>query len=193
MNTIKLITNYMNKMHPNRELKSKLKYVLRELYYLNKLASIGAFSLLRDAIQIKTGMIFLSRTSGTEISNKVSGLSLGQTIIGITTYAIMQGITVGMCTLCSQTYGAGNHKLVGTYFMRALLIGITHLLSSVECLDRCNTTGILHHWRHRTSRRSRSVHEDILFRISCLHILQVSKRVLTVSEYRILNHVYHGR
>ena len=101
-----------------------LKYILSELYCLNKLASVGAFSLLSDAIQIKTGMIFLSRTSGTEISDKVSGLFLGQTIIGITAYAIMQGITVGMCTLCSQAYGAGNHKLVGTYFMRALLIGL---------------------------------------------------------------------
>ena len=111
-------------MSPNRELKNKLKYVLRELYCLNKLASVGAFSLLSDAIQIKTGMIFLSRTSGTEISNKVSGLFLGQTIIGITAYAIMQGITVGMCTLCSQAYGADKHKLVGTYFMRALLIGL---------------------------------------------------------------------
>ena len=108
----------------NKELKNKLKYFLSELYCLNKLASVGAFSLLSDAIQIKTGTIFLSRTSGADISNKVSGLFLGQTIIGITAYAIMQGITVGMCTLCSQAHGAGKHKLVGTYFMRALLIGL---------------------------------------------------------------------
>ena len=84
-------------MSSNRELKNKLKYILRELYCLNKLASFRAFSLLSDAIQIKTGMIFLSRTSGTEISNKVSGLFLRKTFIGITGYAIMQGITVGMC------------------------------------------------------------------------------------------------
>ncbi|KAI6650678.1 hypothetical protein LOD99_7729 [Oopsacas minuta] len=99
-----------------------IKYTLNELYYLNKLAIVGAFSLLSDAIQVKTGTIFLSRTSGADISGKVSALYLGQTIIGITAYAIMQGITVGMCTLCSQAHGAYNHILVGTYFMRALLI-----------------------------------------------------------------------
>ena len=123
---IKLINKLqtIQEMSSNKELKIHLKYILSELYCLNKLASVGAFSLLSDAIQIKTGTIFLSRTSGTDISNKVSGLFLGQTIIGITAYAIIQGITVVMCTLCSQAYGAGKHKLVGTYFMRALLIGL---------------------------------------------------------------------
>ena len=135
-------------------------------------------------------MIFLSRTSGTEISNKVSGLFLGQTIIGITAYAIMQGITVGMCTLCSQAYGAGKHKLVGIYFMRALLIGLLtcfplwsvwigvtpmvyYITGDIELAEGAGQYTRIY----------------VLFRVSSLHILQSSKRVLTVSEYHILHHI----
>ena len=76
--------------------------------------------------------------------------------------AIMQGITVGMCTLCSQAYGAGKHKLVGTYFMRALLIGL------LTCFPLWSVwIGVTPMVYYITGdielcRRSRSVHEDIV-------------------------------
>ena len=104
------------------EILNELKYALRELKCLNKLALVGACSLLSDAIQVKIGTIFISRTSDRYIDEKVSALYLGQTIICITAYVVIQGITAGMCILCSQAFGAGNHILVGTYFMRALMI-----------------------------------------------------------------------
>ncbi|KAI6647563.1 Multidrug and toxin extrusion protein 1-like [Oopsacas minuta] len=97
-------------------------WIFKELHCLNKLALVGASSLLSDAIQLKTGTIFISRTSENEISEQDSALFLGQSIIGITAYVIIQGISIGMSALCSQAYGAKNHKLVGIYFMRALLI-----------------------------------------------------------------------
>ncbi|KAI6660799.1 Multidrug and toxin extrusion protein 1 [Oopsacas minuta] len=111
-------------MFTKRNFVSNIKYVFGELHCLNKLALVGAFSLFSDAVQVKTGTIFLSRTSGADISGKVGALYLGQTLINITSYCIMQGITVGMCALCSQAHGANNHILVGTYFMRAMLISL---------------------------------------------------------------------
>ena len=106
----------------NEMVLKELKWLFSELYCLNKLALVGVSSLVSDALQVKMGTIFISRTSGTDISEEVSALYLGQTIIGITAYVVMQGITAGMNTLCSQAYGAGSHGLVGTYFMRALVI-----------------------------------------------------------------------
>ena len=106
----------------NEMVLKELKWLFSELYCLNKLALVGVSSLVSDALQVKMGTIFISRTSGTDISEEVSALYLGQTIIGITAYVVMQGITTGMNTLCSQAYGAGSHGLVGTYFMRALVI-----------------------------------------------------------------------
>ena len=101
---------------------SKVKYGLRELMYLNKLSFAGAFFMMSEAIQVKTGTVFISRTAGTDITEKVSALYLAQAIIYITAYAVTQGITAAMSPLCSQAYGAGNNKMVGTYFMRALTI-----------------------------------------------------------------------
>ena len=100
----------------------QLRWIFKELNCLNKLALVGAANLLSDAIQLKTGTVLISRTSGDEISNKDSALFFGQTIICITSYVIVQGICTGMSALCSQAYGARNQKLVGTYFMRALVI-----------------------------------------------------------------------
>ena len=100
----------------------QLRWIFKELNCLNKLALVGAVNLLNDAIQLKTGTVFISRTSGDEISQNDSALFFGQTIICITSYAIVQGICIGMSTLCSQAYGARNQKLVTTYFMRALVI-----------------------------------------------------------------------
>ena len=100
----------------------QLKSGLKELKYVNKLGLVGASCMLSDAIQVKTGTVFISRTADTDIDEKVSALFLAQTIICITAFVVIQGITIGMNTLCSQAYGAGNHKLVGTYFMRALMI-----------------------------------------------------------------------
>ena len=113
------------------KIQSNLKYGLKELKYLNKLAFAGASCMLSDAIQVKTGTIFISRTADTDIDEKVSALFLAQTIC-ITAFVVTQGITIGMNTLCSQAYGAGNHKLVGTYFMRALMI------ASLTCFPLCS-------------------------------------------------------
>ena len=114
------------------KIKSNLKYVLNELKCLNKLAFAGATCMMSDAIQVKAGTIFISRTAGTDIGEKVSALFLAQTIISTTAFVVAQGITIGMNALCSQAYGAGNHKLVGTYFMRALMI------ASLTCFPLCS-------------------------------------------------------
>ena len=101
---------------------SKQKWILTELKFLNMLGLIGALVFFSDALQAKTGTVFISRTSGTDIGKKVSSLFIGQAIIGCTSYVVVQGIAAGMSTLCSQAYGAANYKLMGTYFMRALII-----------------------------------------------------------------------
>ena len=100
----------------------KQKWILTELGYLNMLGVVGALGFLGDALQSKIGTIFISQTSGTDIGNKVSALFLGQVIIVFTFYVVAQGIGGGMCILCSQAYGAANYKLMGTYFMRTLMI-----------------------------------------------------------------------
>ena len=100
----------------------KHRWILTELKYLNMLGFTGALGFFCDAIQAKTGTIFISRTSGADIGNKVSALFIGQAIMASTSYVVVQGIAAGMSTLCSQAYGATNYKLMGTYFMRALII-----------------------------------------------------------------------
>ena len=101
---------------------SKHIWILTELKYLNMLGSVGALGFFSDGLQSKIGTIFISRTSGADIGNKVSALFLGQPIMGCTAYVVAQGIGFGMSTLCSQAYGAKNYKLMGTYFLRALII-----------------------------------------------------------------------
>ena len=100
----------------------KQRWILTELKYLVKLGIVGGLGYSSDALQLKLGTIFISRTSGADIGNKVSALLVGQTVMILTSYVIMQGIVKGMNTLCSQAYGATNYKLMGTYFMRAMTI-----------------------------------------------------------------------
>ena len=109
-------------MFRNCQFMRKHWWILNEINHLNKLGLVGAFSFFSDAIQVKMGTIFISRTSGSEIAQEVSALFLGQTIVGMTAYVVMQGIAGGMATLCSQAYGAKESKLVGCYFTRALMI-----------------------------------------------------------------------
>ena len=54
----------------------QLRWIFKELNCLNKLALVGAVNLLNDAIQLKTGTVFISRTSGDEISQNDSALFL---------------------------------------------------------------------------------------------------------------------
>ena len=119
-------------------------WILNEINHLNKLGLVGAFSFFSDAIQVKMGTIFISRTSGSEIAQEVSALFLGQTIVGATAYVTMQGIAAGMGTLCSQAYGARESKLVGSYFTRALII------ASLTCFPLwsilINVKPLLHHF-----------------------------------------------
>ena len=98
------------------------KWILTELGYLLRLGFLGALGYFCDALQVKMGTIFISRTSGPDIGNTVSALFIGQSVICCTSYIVLQGLAAGMSTLCSQAYGAANYKLVGTYFMRALII-----------------------------------------------------------------------
>ena len=105
----------------------KQKWILTELKYINMLGVVGALTFFSDALQSKLGTIFISRTSGTEIGNKVSALFIGQAVMGCTGYVVAQGLAAGVSTLCSQAYGAGNYKLMGVYFMRALT------LASLSC------------------------------------------------------------
>ena len=99
-----------------------LGWILTELKYLIKLGIAGGLGYFSDALQLKLGTIFISRTSGADIENKVSALLVGQTVMVFTSYVVIQGIATGMNTLCSQAYGATNYKLMGTYFMRAMTI-----------------------------------------------------------------------
>lgn len=104
------------------QLKTELKWIYSELFCLNKIALAAVPSVLFSAIQLKTGTIFLARASGEDISAMVSDLFLGQTVIGTTYISFSQGLFTGMNALCSQAHGAGNHKLVGVYYMRAMFI-----------------------------------------------------------------------
>ena len=123
----------------------KQRWIFSELINLNKLGLVGALSFFSDAIQVKSGTILISRTSGTEIGQKVSAMFLGQTVVTVTAYVVMQGIAAGMSSLCSQAYGAQNYKLVSEYFTRALVIAsltcfpIWALLISVGPLVRTFT------------------------------------------------------
>ena len=109
-------------MFRNYQLMREKWWILSEINHLSKLGLIGAFSFLSDAIQVKMGTIFISRTSGSEIAQEVSALFLGQTIVAMTAYVVMQGIAAGMGTLCSQAYGAKEYRLVSCYYTRALMI-----------------------------------------------------------------------
>ncbi|KAA8908367.1 mate-domain-containing protein [Sphaerosporella brunnea] len=52
--------------------------------------------------------------------DELAGVSLGSMTATITGYAIYQGLTTALDTLCSQAYGAGNKTLVGLHLQRMI-------------------------------------------------------------------------
>ena len=96
--------------------------IFTEIKYINILGIAGTLSFLSEALQYKIGTIFIGRTSGEDVSQKLSSLFLGQAVVACTGYVVVTGIVAGMGTLCSQAFGAKDYKLVGTYFNRALVI-----------------------------------------------------------------------
>jgi MATE family multidrug resistance protein len=50
--------------------------------------------------------------------DQLAGVSLGSMTATITGYAVYQGLTTALDTLCSQSYGSGNKTLVGLHLQR---------------------------------------------------------------------------
>ncbi|KAF2838117.1 MATE efflux family protein [Patellaria atrata CBS 101060] len=55
-------------------------------------------------------------------TKELAGVSIGITTMNITGFAIFEGMTTSLDTLCSQAYGSGNLKLVGLHVQRMVLL-----------------------------------------------------------------------
>ena len=96
------------------------QWVVRELIILNKLAlpNILAFILINFAPFVT--VIFASHISKEE--KFLDGSSLALSFANITGNALTIGLSSGLETLCSQSYGARQYRRSGLYFQRSLLI-----------------------------------------------------------------------
>ena len=99
-------------------------WIVKEIIYLSKLALPPAIVYLTEAVQLKISNVFIGRSSGNNVEKMLSSLFVGQVVTTCTAYAISEGFSVYISILCSQAYGAKQHKLVGLYFYRALFMAV---------------------------------------------------------------------
>jgi MATE family multidrug resistance protein len=55
-------------------------------------------------------------------TNELAAVSIGIVTMNITGYAVCEGISTSLDTLCAQAYGSGNKKLVGLHVQRMILL-----------------------------------------------------------------------
>ena len=99
-----------------------LLWVFEELRFLTLLALPPAIIYLTEGLQMKLSNLFIGRTSGGNVSSALSGLFIGQVFVTCTSYTVTEGLSLSANILCSQAYGAKQHRLVGLYYYRILLL-----------------------------------------------------------------------
>ena len=97
----------------------RVYWILEELSIALMLAVPTAIECFTEGFQLKLSNLFVGRTSGSDIAKKLSGLFIGQTVVTVVAYSISEGFGTYVNVLCSQSFGAKQHKLVGLYFYRA--------------------------------------------------------------------------
>ena len=99
-------------------------WIFEELKFLITLGLSPSVACLTEGIQIKVSNVFIGRASGENISSMLSALFIGQIITGCVSYSISEGLSACVNTFCSQAYGEKQHKSVGLYYYRVLLLMI---------------------------------------------------------------------
>ena len=100
----------------------KIHWILEELIIAFGLAVPIVIECFTEGVQLKLSNVFIGRTSGSEIMKTLSSLFIGQTVVGVVAYPFSEGLGAYVNVLCSQSFGAKQHKLVGLYFYRALFM-----------------------------------------------------------------------
>ena len=100
----------------------RIYWILEELIIVFGLAVPVGIECFTEGFQLKLSNLFIGRTSGSEIVKILSGLFIGQTVVAVVAYPISEGFGAYVNVLCSQSFGAKQHKLVGLYFYRALFM-----------------------------------------------------------------------
>ena len=95
-------------------------WMLREAKILTTLGLPPAIICLTEGMQAKLSNVFIGRSSGNNISMMWTALYIAQIVTNLSSYPFSLGIAAYVNILCSQAYGAKQHRLVGLYFYRAL-------------------------------------------------------------------------
>ena len=98
----------------------EFNWILEEIWILITLALPPAMESFAEGLQLKLNNIFIGRASTENVAIVLSGLFIGQTVLSVTAFSIAEGFGAYVNVLCSQSFGAKQHKLVGLYFYRAL-------------------------------------------------------------------------
>ena len=102
----------------------KVSWIFEEIKYLTLLALPTSIICLSEGLQMKLSNIFIGRSSGSDVSTQLSALFIGQVVITSTAYPITEGLAACVSILCSQTYGAKQHRLVELYYYRVMMLMI---------------------------------------------------------------------
>ena len=97
-------------------------WMLEEVGILITLALPPAVECFAEGLQLKLSNIFIGRASTSNVETMLSALFIGQTAFSLTAFCISEGFGAYVNVLCSQSLGAKQHKLVGLYFYRALIM-----------------------------------------------------------------------
>ncbi|KAI6648488.1 Multidrug and toxin extrusion protein 1 [Oopsacas minuta] len=103
---------------------AKIAWTFEEIKFLTLLALPTSIICLTEGIQLKMSNIFIGRVSGKDVSTELSALFIGQIVLTIFAYSISEGLSACVTILCSQAYGAGQHRLVKLYYYRVLILTI---------------------------------------------------------------------
>ena len=98
------------------------RWMLEEVGILITLALPPAIECMAEGLQIKLSNVFIGRVSASNVAAMLSALFIGQTFFSLTAFCIGEGFGAYVNVLCSQSFGAKQHKLVGLYFYRALFM-----------------------------------------------------------------------
>ena len=97
-------------------------WILEELGFVLALSVPIAIESATEGFQMKLSNLLIGRKSGNEIAKALSGLFIGQTVVTVLAFTIAEGLGAYVNVLCSQSFGAKQHKLVGLYYYRALFM-----------------------------------------------------------------------
>ena len=122
---ISINIKYLNLRNQRKTMNLKrlsIYWILEELRIVLVLAVPIAIECFTEGFQMKLSNLFFGRKSGNDIAKMLSGLFIGQTVVVVVAFPISEGFGAYVNVLCSQSFGAKQHKLVGLYFYRALFM-----------------------------------------------------------------------